>query len=196
MSERSGAPAAPKLLVEGEAGRDETYAALHDRYLRLQADLANIRRRTAAERQQAREDGRRDVLVAILPVLDAFERCLATPARDTAFQEGVAAIHALLLTELRGLGAERIESLGQPFDPRHHDAAATRPAERPEEAGIVVEEIRAGWRLGAEVVRPASVVVAMRTAPAAAEPAPADGSAVRGGGGADGSPATGARGHD
>jgi molecular chaperone GrpE len=167
--------------VREESGRDETYAALHDKYLRLQADLANIRRRTAAENQQARADGRRDVLAAILPALDAFERCLAMPARDGAFQEGVAAIHALLLTGLRAVGAERIQSLGRPFDLRNHDAVATRPAEDPEEAGTVVEETRAGWRLGADVVRPAGVVVAMGTAEAGAgATSSADPTGVRG----------------
>ncbi len=172
MSDRNGAPATPRPFAGEGAGREDAYAAVHDRCLRLQADLANVRRRTAAERQQAWADGQRHVLTAILPALDAFERCLATPAGDTAFQEGVAAIHALLRTELRAVGAEQIESLGRPFDPRHHDAVATRPANHPAEVGTVVEEIRTGWRLGTEVVRPASVVVAMGAAGAEARLAP------------------------
>jgi hypothetical protein len=87
----NGAAVTMTAAVREGSGRDEAYAALHDKYLRLQADLANIRRRTAADGQQARADGRRDVLDAVLPALDAFERCRAMPARDGAFRDGMAA---------------------------------------------------------------------------------------------------------
>lgn len=146
---------------------------LQDKYLRVQADLANIRRRTGDERQAGRRAGQHEFLRAILSALDAFDRCLTTRSTDEAFQEGVAAIHALLIASLREVGAERIESVGRCFDPQVHDAVATRPAHDPSEVGTVVEVVRAGWRLAADVVRPASVVVALEAHPAP-DPQPAD----------------------
>jgi molecular chaperone GrpE len=128
-------------------------------YLRLLADFENFRRRIARERQGAREEGRRDTLLRLLPVLDTLERALATGSTDMAFYEGVAATHRLFLTALRELGVEPIESEGRRFDPSLHEAVATVASEGVE-PGTVAHEIRRGWRLGDELLRAAQVVVA------------------------------------
>jgi molecular chaperone GrpE len=124
------------------------------RHLRLLADFDNLRRRMAREQEAARREGRRAALLPLLPVLDTLERALAAGSTDPDFYEGVAATHRLFISALREAGAEPVEAVGGPFDPKLHEAIATVPAyDVP--AGTVTREVRRGWRLGDELLRPA-----------------------------------------
>jgi molecular chaperone GrpE len=127
--------------------------------LRLLADFENLRRRQAREGEAAERKGRRAVLLALLPVLDALERALATGSSDPKFYAGVAATQRLFERALREAGVEPIESLHQPFDPSLHEALATVDTDEAE-PGTVVREEQRGWRMGDELLRPARVVVA------------------------------------
>ncbi|HEV8306758.1 MAG TPA: nucleotide exchange factor GrpE [Methylomirabilota bacterium] len=129
------------------------------RNLRLLADFDNLRRRMAREQEVTRRDGRRAALLPLLPVLDTLERALAAGSTDPDFYEGVAATHRLFIAALREAGAEPVESVGRPFDPKVHEAVATAPSDGAE-PGTVTREVRRGWRLGDELLRPAQVVVA------------------------------------
>jgi molecular chaperone GrpE len=135
-----------------------------ERTLRLLADFDNFRRRVAREQDGARREGRRAALLAMLPVLDTLERALAAGSTDRQFYEGVAATHRLFLNALREAGAEPIEGVGRPFDPTVHEAVATIPGDGVA-PGIVTREVRRGWRLGEELLRPAQVVVATSRPP-------------------------------
>jgi molecular chaperone GrpE len=137
------------------------------RNLRLRADFDNLRKRAAREGLAAEAEGRRRALRVILPVVDVFERALEAGSTDTAFYEGVQSTHRLLLGALTEAGAEPIEALGRPFDPHVHDAIGYEPSPA-HDAGTVMRELRRGWRLGGELIRPAEVVVA------APSPAPPD----------------------
>jgi len=141
-------------------------AEADDRHLRLLAEFDNYRRRTAKEHEAARREGRRAALLPLLPVLDSLERALATGSTDRDFYDGVAATHRLFLAALREAGAEPIESVGQPFDPNLHEAIAAVPADETVAPGTVVREVRRGWRLGDELLRPAGVIVATAQEPA------------------------------
>ena len=141
-------------------------AEADDRHLRLLAEFDNYRRRTAKEHEAARREGRRAALLPLLPVLDSLERALATGSTDRDFYDGVAATHRLFLAALREAGAEPIESVGQPFDPNLHEAVAAVPADGEVASGTVAREVRRGWRLGDELLRPAQVVVATAEEPA------------------------------
>ncbi len=141
-------------------------AEADDRHLRLLAEFDNYRRRTAKEHEAARREGRRAALLPLLPVLDSLERALATGSTDRDFYDGVAATHRLFLAALREAGAEPIASVGQPFDPNLHEAVAAVPADDEVAPGTVVREVRRGWRLGDELLRPAQVVVATAEEPA------------------------------
>ena len=141
-------------------------AEADDRHLRLLAEFDNYRRRTAKEHEAARREGRRAALLPLLPVLDSLERALATGSTDRDFYDGVAATHRLFLAALREAGAEPIESVGQPFDPNLHEAVAAVPVDGEVAPGTVVREVRRGWRLGDELLRPAQVVVATAEEPA------------------------------
>lgn len=140
-------------------------AEADDRHLRLLAEFENFRRRAAKEHEAARREGRRSALLPLLAVLDAFERALGAGSTDRDFYEGVAATHRLFLDALREAGAAPIESVGRPFDPNVHEAVATAPADGVP-PGTVAREVRRGWRLGNELLRPAQVVVAAAEEPA------------------------------
>jgi molecular chaperone GrpE len=129
------------------------------RTLRLLADFDNVRRRVAREQEAARHDGQRAALLPVLLVLDSLERALAAGSVDREFYEGVAATHRLFITALREAGAEPVESVGRPFDPAVHEAVATVSSDGVK-PGTIAREVRRGWRLGNEVLRPAQVVVA------------------------------------
>jgi molecular chaperone GrpE len=139
------------------------------RHLRLCADLDGFLRRSAQEREAARRAGQRAALLPVLPVLDTLERALAAGASDPGFYEGVAEIQRLFARALREAGAETVQSVGRPFDPRVHEAVATLPSDGVD-PGTVAREVRRGWRIGDEVLRSAQVVVASH--PERAQPWP------------------------
>ena len=118
------------------AGLRRELGEAREQSLRLLADLDNFRRRSAREHEMARAEGRR-----------------------------AAATYRLLLGALRAAGAEPVESKGRPFDPNVHEAVATVPS-GDVEPGTVAHEVRRGWRLGDDLLRPAQVVVAAAPEPA------------------------------
>ena len=136
------------------------------RHLRLLADFDNFRRRAAKECESAQREGRRAALLPLLPVLDTLERALQTGSSDREFYDGVAATRRLFVAALREAGAEPIDAVGQPFDPNLHEAVAAVPADGTVAPGTVVREVRRGWRLGDELLRPAGVIVATAQEPA------------------------------
>ena len=140
-------------------------AEADDRHLRLLAEFENFRRRAAKEHEAARREGRRSALLPLLAVLDTFERALGAGSTDRDFYEGVAATHRLFLDALREAGAAPIDSVGRPFDPNVHEAVATASADGVP-PGTVAREVRRGWQLGNELLRPAQVVVAAAEEPA------------------------------
>jgi molecular chaperone GrpE len=147
------------------AGLRRELGEAREQSLRLLADLDNFRRRSAREHERARAEGRRAALLPLLPAVDSLERALAAGSADRDFYEGVAATYRLLLGALRAAGAEPVESQGRPFDPNVHEAVATVPS-GDVEPGTVAHEVRRGWRLGDDLLRPAQVVVAAAPEPA------------------------------
>jgi molecular chaperone GrpE len=134
------------------------------RNLRLLAEFDTFRRRVTREQESARDHGRRQALLPLLPVVDALERALDAGSSDPTFYEGVAATHKLFLTAVRSAGAEPIESVGRQFDPSVHEAIGTE-ATADFAPGIVARELQRGWRLGPEVIRAARVLVASPAEP-------------------------------
>jgi molecular chaperone GrpE len=128
------------------------------RLMRLRADFDNFRRRVAREKETAQQEGLRATILALLPGVDALERALETGSSDAVFYDGVASTHRLILDALRQLGAEPVTAVGQRFDPDVHEAVASVPADGVE-PGRALREVRRGWRLGGELLRPAQVVV-------------------------------------
>jgi molecular chaperone GrpE len=127
--------------------------------LNLVADLYNVRRRATSEQEFAQHGGRRAALLPLLPVFDALERALATGSTDPHFYEGVAATFRLFATALAEAGVESFDSVGQPFDPAIHEAAAIECTDDVK-PGTVTRQVLRGWRLNGDLLRPAHVIVA------------------------------------
>lgn len=132
----------------------------HDTLLRTLADFDNYRRRIERDRAGAARSGKRDVILSLLEVLDGFDRALNhIDDAPSSVAQGVQAIHRNLLGVLERHGVTRFDSLGEPFDPRFHDAIGTVDSDEVE-SGTVADELQRGYRWGDEVLRPARVRVA------------------------------------
>ncbi|AIQ13997.1 nucleotide exchange factor GrpE [Paenibacillus durus] len=133
------------------------------RVLRVQADYDNFRRRTLKEKEELAQYATSKLVTELLPVLDNFERALATaPAGSDgdAFSKGVNMIFRQLEGVLKSEGLTPMETVGQPFNPEFHQAIMQVESEEYEE-GIVTEEVQKGYLLKNKVLRPAMVKVSM-----------------------------------
>ena len=138
--------------------RDEQIAA----HQRTAADFANFRRRTAEEREREAGLASETLLLKTLAVLDDLDRALASlpeELKSEPWVEGIAAIHRKLLAVMESEAARPYESVGQPFDPREHEAVAQVPGSG-KPPGEVLQEHRKGWKIRDRILRPAVVSVA------------------------------------
>ncbi|MEN9594223.1 MAG: hypothetical protein RLY23_706 [Actinomycetota bacterium] len=127
---------------------------------RLQADFENFKKRSARETAAAGESAVARFIEQLLPVLDAFERAVdAVSDADETVRRGVELAFGEFTSTLARNGVLRIEALGQPFDPDLHEAVAHEETGE-HEAPVVVEELRAGYRLNSKVIRATMVKVA------------------------------------
>ncbi|MCL4544531.1 MAG: nucleotide exchange factor GrpE [Chloroflexi bacterium] len=133
---------------------------------RERADFVNYRRRVESERAQLVQSARAEGLLPILPLLDNLERAAAgVPAelRDQPWVKGVLLVADQLTSALQSAGLERFGALGDPFDPRLHEAFLNQ--EHPDiPAGHVSLVLRAGYKMGDRVLRAAQVAVSDGTA--------------------------------
>jgi molecular chaperone GrpE len=146
-------------LKEENARDKETLRREHESYLRALADFDNFRKRVERERSSAARAGKRDLVLALLNVLDDFERALKhldeSPASVAA---GLHAMHRRLAGLLEAQGVKPFESVGQPFDPALHEAIGSVESDG-QEPGTVLDEMQSGYRWGEELLRPARVRV-------------------------------------
>jgi molecular chaperone GrpE len=140
----------------------EELSQANDKYLRLYAEFDNFRRRTIKEREDARKTEGKDIIVALLPVLDDFERALRSMDTVTdvvPVKEGVALIQHKLKNILTQKGLKEMQSIGTTFDPDLHEAITSIPAPTDDMKGKVVDEMEKGYELNEKVVRFAKVIV-------------------------------------
>ncbi len=146
------------------AESQEALAKARNDYLRAHADFDNFRKRMRAERDQEFSRGGDRVLADLLPVLDDFERALAAVNEAStleSLQQGVTLIYRNLQSLLDRYGLLPMEVIGQPFDPKFHDAAASvTTSDAPDHT--IVSELQRGYLKNGETFRPAKVVVAMQ----------------------------------
>ena len=153
-SAQAEAEALSKELEQTRAQRDEYL----DLAQRKQAEFANYRRRTEGIRQEAYDDGRRDTIEKLLPVVDNLERALSAAGEESSLRSGVEMVLRQTLDTLDKLGVETIDPLGQPFDAELHNAVMQGSAEEGE-PGTVCLVLQKGYKLGARVIRHAMVKV-------------------------------------
>ncbi len=131
-----------------------------NRYVRLQADFENFKRRTNQEKDQLASFVKADVMKDLFPVLDNFERALSAPATDEtkAFLDGFVMIHQNLMDMLSKHGLATIDAVGKPFDPNFHQAIM-RVESKEYEDDMVCEVLQTGYTVDGKTVRPAMVKV-------------------------------------
>ena len=141
--------------------KDEQIEDLTDRLKRQMAEFENFRKRTEKEKAQMFEVGAKSIIEKILPVIDNFERGLATvpeDEKDAPFVDGMNKVYRQLLTELENLGVKPIEAVGKEFDPNFHNAVMQ--VENDElEPGTVAQELLKGYMYRDTVVRHSMVAV-------------------------------------
>jgi molecular chaperone GrpE len=162
----SPSPAA-ELPADRAAAVDKLRAerdALYDRLLRKQAELDNYRKRVQREKEDFLQHAAADLIRALLPTLDGFERALQHRNADVPdqFFQGVKLIHKELMDVLTRAGLVPIETVGKTFDPHLHQAVETVEARKHRDQEIV-EELQRGYKLRQRLLRPAIVKVAVAT---------------------------------
>lgn len=156
-SGKAGTSSAADLIEELRAQSDENY----QRYLRTQADFDNFRRRSRQEKEDFAKYASGKIMEQLLPVLDNFDRALDT-GRETkdldSLIKGLDMIFRQFDQVLEQEGLQKMNTIGEPFNPEFHQAIMQVESEEYEE-GIVVEEVQKGYMLKDRVLRPAMVKV-------------------------------------
>ena len=132
-----------------------------DKYLRLQAEFDNFRKRTLREKMALIESGGSDVWKAVLPVLDDMERAIAASEKSediSALREGEKLVYNKFVNIMRQKGVVEIEALDTEFNPDLHEAVA-RFAAGEEKSGKVIDVVQRGYKQGEQVLRYTKVVV-------------------------------------
>lgn len=136
-------------------------ADLNQRFLRVAADFDNYKRRTVQEKEDLVKYSNAKIMGELLPVLDAFQLALKNPGESQEAQnviKGVEMLYRQIMQVLEQAGMSKIEAVGQPFDPKLHEAIMQVDDDSvPEDT--VVEELRAGYVLNERVIRPSMVKV-------------------------------------
>lgn len=132
-----------------------------DKYLRLQAEFDNYRKRTLKEKMDLVAAGGEDVIKEMLGVVDDMDRAQASMAASDnidSIREGVELIARKLSEVMRAKGVSEIEAVGLPLDTDLHEAIAKFPVED-ERKGLIIDVVQKGYKLKDKVIRYAKVVV-------------------------------------
>jgi molecular chaperone GrpE len=131
---------------------------IEDRYRRLMAEFENFRKRSAREKNQERQRGRREAIEGLLPVYDSLTMGLVSLKPDDPSRAGIQAVHQQLLQSFETMGLIKLATKGEKFDPERHEAIANLPNGTVPE-GVIIEETRSGFEDEVGLLRPAQVVV-------------------------------------
>lgn len=147
--------------VAVEPTTEEQLAAWRDKYLRLQAEFDNFRKRTIKEKMELVERGSEGAWKAILPILDDMERAVAASTKSddiAALRQGEELVMKKFESVLSAAGIIAIECVDKPFNEEEQEAVA-RFAAGEEKSGLVIDCVQRGYKMGDHVLRYAKVVV-------------------------------------
>lgn len=140
---------------------EEQIAVWRDKYMRLQAEFDNFRKRTIKEKMELVERGCESAWLAILPILDDMERAVAASHKSEdieALRQGEELVMKKFESVLQGANIVRIDCVGKPFNEEEQEAVA-RFAAGEDKRGLVIDCVQQGYKLGERVLRYAKVVV-------------------------------------
>ncbi len=149
-----------ELPLEEQLAQD--LAREKDKFLRLFAEFENYKRRTAKERLDLFKTANQEVLQAMLPVLDDFDRALneIKKSDDDVLLKGVELIHEKLKNTLNSKGLEEVEvKVGDIFNADFAEAITQIPAPSPNLKGKIVDILEKGYKLGDKIIRFPKVVI-------------------------------------
>lgn len=141
-------------LRDAERQRDEYL----DMAQRMKAEFENFRRRNSAIRSEAWDDGARETIALMLPIIDNLERALDAEKEKTPFRDGVEMVHRQMLEALSKRGVTVIDRVGQPFDPELENAVMQVDGSEGE-PGTVSTVLQKGYKTESRVIRHAMVCV-------------------------------------
>jgi molecular chaperone GrpE len=148
--------------ISREEQLTQDLASEKDKFLRLFAEFENYKRRTARERIELFKTANQEVLLALLPVLDDFDRALSEIKKtdDNILIQGVELIQEKLKTTLVSKGLEQVDvKAGDAFDADFAEAITQIPAPSPKMKGKIVDVIEKGYKLGDKIIRFPKVVI-------------------------------------
>jgi molecular chaperone GrpE len=149
-----------ELSVEEQLAKD--LADEKDKHLRLFAEFENYKRRTSKERIELFKTANQEVLLAMLPVLDDFDRAIVEIAKseDETLAKGVELIHEKLKNTLSAKGLELVDvKIGDAFNADFAEAITQIPAPSPKLKGKIVDVLEKGYKLGEKIIRFPKVVI-------------------------------------
>ena len=149
-----------ELLLEEQLALD--LATEKDKFLRLFAEFENYKRRTSKERIELFKTANQEVLLAMLPVLDDFDRAVIEISKsgDESLVKGVELIHEKLKSTLVAKGLEEVEvRAGDAFDADFAEAITQIPAPSDKMKGKIVDVLEKGYKLGDKIIRFPKVVI-------------------------------------
>ena len=138
---------------------EEKYNLEHEAHLRLAAEYANFRKRTAVEKESSYANGKADAIEKLLPVYDNLSRAMAQETTDAAYKKGVEMTMNELVKILSSMGVEIIGQVGDTFDPNLHNAIMHTEDESVAE-NTITQVFQQGFKMGEKIVRFAMVQVA------------------------------------
>jgi len=170
LNDKEAEPAAEGQALADEGAREEAEVKkmtaelddLRQSLIRHQADFANFRKRSEKENSEATKRATARLIEGLIPVLDGFEQALAAhrEAEYENYRKGFELIYKQLVDNVARLGAERVDPLGQPFDPHLHQALdRAETTEQPD--GTILSVFQPGYLFHGRVLRPAMVRVAV-----------------------------------
>lgn len=160
--EEPGLPDHGEVAADPVAKLEEELSDMKDKYLRLYSEFDNYKRRTSKERLDLLKTANQEMVVALLPVIDDFERARQAMqgAQDvTSVKEGVELIYNKLYSILQQKGLKPMEAVGSAFDADVHEAITQIPAPDESQKGKVIDEVEKGYYLHDKVIRFAKVVI-------------------------------------
>lgn len=133
-----------------------------EQYVRLYAEFDNFRKRAQKDKEDGIRSGHERIVKELLPILDNLEKAIEhgkTSSDQEALLKGVELVLKQFINALEAFGLKPVHSVGQPFDPHHHEAMGHEESDE-HEPHTVVQEYRRGYKLHDRLIRPSLVTVA------------------------------------
>ncbi|QDO95678.1 nucleotide exchange factor GrpE [Formosa sediminum] len=162
VEEQSEEQAAESQEVSVEEELQTKLKEEKDKFLRLFAEFENYKKRTSKERIELFKTANQDVMVAMLPILDDFDRAYSeiSKTKEKNLLKGVELISNKLKNVLQSKGLELVEvAAGDTFNADHHEAITQIPSPTPDMKGKIIDVIEKGYKLGEKVIRFPKVVI-------------------------------------